>query len=260
MRYVLWLSYCGTRYHGWQKQHNAHTVQAELDEALSTLLREPVETVGCGRTDTGVHARCYVAHFDSTDTCDKQTIYRLNKILPADIAVHDIREVSPYFHARFDASLRAYEYRMHSTKDPFLQEQSWYYPHALDIELMNEAAAVLLQYTGFQCFSKTNTQVYTYECTLTRAEWGQQGSQLVFHIEANRFLRNMVRAIVGTLLEVGNGSMPPAQVHDIIQSGSRSNAGQSVPAHGLYLTKVWYNEHTFDLNRKSFALEHHTEE
>lgn len=260
MRYVLRLSYCGTRYHGWQKQQNAHTVQAEIDQALSLLLREPVESIGCGRTDTGVHATSYFLHFDTSAVCDKQLLYRLNKILPEDIAVHDIREVSEFFHARFDASWRAYEYHIHTEKNPFLNAYSWYHPQPLHVDLMNEAAALLLQYTNFQCFSKTNTQVYTYECTLMRAQWEQQGTQLIFHIEANRFLRNMVRAIVGTLLEVGSGSMPPVQLHEIIESGNRSNAGQSVPAHGLYLTKVWYNEQTFDLNRKSFALEHHSEE
>lgn len=260
MRYALQLSYFGSRYHGWQKQNNAHTVQAEVDKALSLLLRENIETVGCGRTDTGVHAKDYLLHFDTNHTCDDNLVYRLNKLLPEDIAIHNIRLVSDFFHARFDASLRGYAYHIHQRKNAFLQERSWYYPMQLDVEAMNKAAAILLQHSNFQCFSKTNTQVYTFECKVTRARWVQKDAELVFEIEANRFLRNMVRAIVGTLLEVGKGILTMEGFHKIILNGTRSDAGQSVPAHGLYLCKVDYNEVTFDLNRKSFSLEQHEEE
>ena len=180
MRYALQLSYFGSRYHGWQKQNNAHTVQAEVDKALSLILRENIETLGCGRTDTGVHAKDYLLHFDTNNTCDDNLVYRLNKLLPEDIAIHSIRLVSEFFHARFDASLRGYAYHIHQRKNVFLQERSWYFPMQLDVEVMNKAAAFLLQHTNFQCFSKTNTQVYTFDCKVTKACWIQKEAELIF--------------------------------------------------------------------------------
>jgi len=213
------LSYNGTGFHGWQVQPNAITVQEVLDKALSTILRQEIETVGCGRTDTGVHAKQFYAHFDLS-----------NQLL----------NMAPDAHARFDATLRSYEYHIHFEKDPFKQNLSWLLRDMPDIDPMNEAAAILLDYTDFSCFSKSNTQVFTNNCKISRAEWANTRDGLVFHISADRFLRNMVRAIVGTLMMVGKGLLKPADIHDIIESKNRSNAGSSVPACGLYLTEVRY--------------------
>jgi len=253
MRYALQLSFNGTNYHGWQKQLNAHTVQAELEKALSTLLRVPVETTGCGRTDTGVHAADFYVHFDADTELTPELVYRLNKILPPDIAIHQLIRVSPFFHARFDACYREYFYHLHQQKNAFVFPASWYRPGTLNFDLMNEAATALLDYTDFKCFSKVNTQVHTFLCTIHYARWEQlQPGQWVFKIRANRFLRNMVRAIVGTLIEVGKGEMTIAQFRQVIENGNRSEAGLSVPAHALFLQLVHYPPETFDLNRSSF--------
>ncbi len=240
-RYFAELSYNGTHFHGWQIQPNAITVQELLDKALSTLLRQKVETVGCGRTDAGVHARQFYVHFDvlSTQLLSSDLI-SLNSLLPYDIAVKRIQEVAPEAHARFDATLRSYEYHIHFHKDPFKHTFSWLLRDVPDIASMNTAAGFLMQYTDFSCFSKSNTQVFTNNCKISRAEWVETEQGMVFHISADRFLRNMVRAIVGTLLMVGKGTLPPEALHDIIISKNRSNAGASVPACGLYLTEVTY--------------------
>ncbi|MXV50885.1 tRNA pseudouridine(38-40) synthase TruA [Pedobacter sp. HMF7647] len=246
-RYFIELSYNGTEYHGWQVQPNAVTVQERLDKALSTLLRQPIETTGCGRTDTGVHATQFYAHFDLNEVAAGQLdiqlarfVTSLNALLPFDIAVKRVFNVLVDTHARFSAMKRSYEYHIHFKKNPFKVNRSWLMHDFPDIELMNQAAGILFDYTDFSCFSKSNTQVFTNNCKIIRAEWQQNLDGLVFHISADRFLRNMVRAIVGTLVEVGKGKITPEQIRTVIESKNRSNAGSSVPACGLYLTEVLY--------------------
>ncbi|MEP3211241.1 MAG: tRNA pseudouridine(38-40) synthase TruA [Maribacter sp.] len=241
MRYFVQFSYYGKAYHGWQNQPNAITVQELLEKAFSTLLSTTVSLVGAGRTDAGVHAKQMFAHFEVgkiDNTID--LVYRLNSFLPDDIAVQAIFEVSAKAHARFDASERSYEYWVTQQKNPFYIDAAHYVKHPLAIQKMNEAAALLLANKDFECFSKSNTDVHTYLCDVTKAHWKQQGDLLVFSISANRFLRNMVRAIVGTLLDVGTGKSTVADVKSIINSKDRSEAGYSVPAKGLYLTRIYY--------------------
>lgn len=241
MRYFIQFSYFGKPYHGWQKQPNAITVQQVLEKALSTLLRHPVETVGAGRTDTGVHAKQMFAHFETDDIADRANlVYRLNALLPEAIAVRNIFEVSDDAHARFDAISRTYEYWIVQEKNPFYSDRAHCIKHHLDIERMNEGADVLINYKDFECFSKSNTDVKTYRCDITKAIWEKRDDGLIFTITADRFLRNMVRAIVGTLLEVGQGKSSVDDVKRIINSKDRSQAGPSVPAKGLYLTSVRY--------------------
>lgn len=242
-RYFIGLAYDGTKYHGWQVQPNAVAVQQLLNKALTTLLRQPIETTGCGRTDTGVHAKEFFAHLDvqfmdhGPSTMDKRS---LNALLPHDIAIKNIIPVHPEAHARFDATLRSYEYHIHFEKDPFLNGYSWLLRDKPDLDLMNQAAAMLMEYVDFSCFSKSNTQVKTNNCKIENARWEQTQNGIVFKISADRFLRNMVRAIVGTLLTVGKGEMEPEGIRQVIESKNRSNAGMSVPACGLYLTEVRY--------------------
>ncbi len=241
MRYVIRLAYKGTRYHGWQKQHNALSVQSVLDEKLSLLIGENIETLGCGRTDTGVHAKDFYVHFDATKPQDgAHLVYKLNHILPDDIAVYEVFEAPETFNARFDATSRTYEYWITQLPNPFLVEEAWYRYGKLDIEQMNAAAKLLLGKKDFECFSKVHTQVNNFICEITHAEWTCQHDRLVFTITANRFLRNMVRAIVGTLVEVGKGKLTLQDVQNILDSKNRCEAGQSVPAHGLFLTKIEY--------------------
>jgi len=221
-------------------------VQEILNDRLSIILRQPIETTGCGRTDTGVHAKQFFAHFDfqSIDhrpwTMDKNILRSLNAILPDDIAVRDIFPVAADAHARFDAKLRTYEYYILFNKVPFKQGYSWELRDKPDIERMNEAAKIIMEYTDFSCFSKSNTQVKTNNCKISAAKWEETVNGIVFRISADRFLRNMVRAIVGTLMMVGRNEIEPEEVRKIIESKNRSNAGTSVPACGLYLTEVKY--------------------
>jgi tRNA pseudouridine38-40 synthase len=241
MRYLLQLAYKGTRYHGWQKQHNAISVQSVLEEKLSLIVGENIETLGCGRTDTGVHARDFYAHFDCTKALDvNRIVYKLNQLLPDDISAIDMVRVIPDFNARFDAISRTYEYWITQKPNPFLLELAWYQYGKLDINGMNEAAQLLIGKKDFQCFSKVHTQVNNFVCEVTHAQWDIQDEKLVFTITANRFLRNMVRAIVGTLVEVGRGKLSVADVQNILDSKNRCEAGQSVPAHGLFLTRIEY--------------------
>jgi tRNA pseudouridine38-40 synthase len=253
-RYFIQLAYDGTDFHGWQIQPNATTVQELLNDALTIVLRERIETTGCGRTDTGVHARDFYAHFDNQSLVighpslenDSQaldpikTVTSINAILPSTIAVKRIIPVHAEAHARFDATSRSYEYHVHFNKDPFKINHSWQLRDKPDIALMNAAARVIMEYTDFSCFSKSHTQTYTNNCKITRAEWVYSKHCLVFHITADRFLRNMVRAIVGTLMQVGRKEIQPDDVRAIIESKNRSNAGTSVPACGLYLTEIKY--------------------
>lgn len=241
MRYVIQLSYDGTRYHGWQVQENAHTVQAELNRVLSVILANPTETLGCGRTDTGVHAADFYAQFDSEQQLSSSIIYNLNAMLPSDIAVKKIHLAGDSFNVRFDALEREYRYYIHLHKDPFLRDHSLYLFKRPDTALMSEACEILMQYKDFQCFSKVHTQVKTFLCTLLDARWlAYEEDKLVFIIRADRFLRNMVRAIVGTMLEIGYKKILPSTLHEIIQSGNRSHAGMSIDAKGLFLHRVVY--------------------
>ncbi|SFS65409.1 tRNA pseudouridine38-40 synthase [Zhouia amylolytica] len=241
MRYFLEFSYNGKNYHGWQIQPNGITVQEMLEKALSTLLRKEIKMIGAGRTDTGVHAKQMYAHFDVDESLDVLVLQKkLNSFLPADIAVHDLFLVDDEAHTRFDAIERTYEYWITARKNPFLTDAAYYLKYDLDVEAMNGAAKLLFEFKDFQCFSKSNTDVKTYFCDVKEAYWKYDGEKLVFTVTADRFLRNMVRAIVGTLLDVGKGKISKDDVKKIIESKNRSKAGVSVPAHGLYLVKVKY--------------------
>lgn len=247
MRYFIKLAYNGTAYHGWQIQPNAASVQETLNKAFSVLLNSEINLMGAGRTDTGVHAREMYAHFDFENPFDiPKLVHKLNSFLPKDIVIYQILPVDNEAHTRFDATKRTYEYHIHLFKDAFLQEQSWHFTQNLDVDLMNEAAKLLFNHTDFQCFSKVNTDVNTFDCTIFEAYWTRDGAEqsggnkLVFTISANRFLRNMVRSIVGTLVNIGLHKITLADFNAIIESKSRNKAGFSVPAHGLYLTKIEY--------------------
>jgi tRNA pseudouridine38-40 synthase len=251
-RYFIRLSYNGTAYHGWQVQDNTEkTVQQVLNSMLSMLLNHPVFITGCGRTDTGVHARDYYAHFD-TDVdllADRDKwVFRFNNSLPSDIAIKNIHKVKDDGSSRFDAVSRTYEYHITKKKDPFLVNASWFVYGALDVESMNIAAKALFDYTDFTSFAKSNTQSFTNNCKIYKAEWAVRGDVWVFTVSADRFLRNMVRAIVGTLVDVGKGKLSIEGFRAVIESKNRSNAGFSVPAEGLYLTEVVYPNGYFELN------------
>ena len=242
MRYFIKLAYNGTNYHGWQYQPNASSVQETMNKAVSTILNTEINLMGAGRTDTGVHAKEMYAHFDFKKSFEiESVIHKLNSFLPKDITVYDIIPVPDAAHTRFDAVKRTYEYHINTFKDPFLQEQSWYFHQHLDIDLMNEAAKLLFKHTDFQCFSKVNTDVNTFDCTVFEAHWSKENEKLIFTISANRFLRNMVRAIVGTLINIGLHKITLTDFDAIIKSKNRDKAGFSVPAHGLYLTKIEYD-------------------
>lgn len=242
MRYFIKLAYNGTHYHGWQIQPNAASVQETLNKAFSVILNSEINLMGAGRTDTGVHAKEMYAHFDLEKPFDiSNTIHKLNSFLPKDIVIYDIFPVADDAHTRFDATQRTYEYHINTLKDAFLQQQSWYFHQKLDLDLMNQAAKLLFNYTDFQCFSKVNTDVNTFDCTIFEANWNQENGKLIFTISANRFLRNMVRSIVGTLINIGLHKITLNDFELIIKSKSRDKAGFSVPAHGLYLTKIEYD-------------------
>lgn len=241
MRYFIEFAYNGKDYCGWQFQPHSPSVQETLNKALSILLRKEIDVVGAGRTDTGVHATQMFAHFDYEEVIDNYVLTkRLNAFLPKDIVVYRFIPLHDEAHARFDATSRTYEYHIHTFKDAFVNEGSWYNFHTLDVEKMNEAAKILFEYIDFKCFSKTHTDVKTFNCKVTEAHWQQNGTRLVFTVTADRFLRNMVRAIVGTLVNVGLGKINLHDFRQIIESRYRGAAGFSVPAHGLYLIKVKY--------------------
>jgi tRNA pseudouridine38-40 synthase len=241
LRYAIELAYNGTNFHGWQKQLNAISVQQELEEKLSLLLRNPIETLGCGRTDTGVHARQFIAHFDFIEKIDCGSICnKLNKIISNDIVCYKIWEVPISFNARFDAKWRTYEYVITPIANPFIIDYAWRFSLELDLILMNKACDILLANTNFECFSKVHTDVANFNCKVAYAKWEKKEELLIFTIKANRFLRNMVRAVVGTLIEVGLEKITLNEFRLIIDSKNRSNAGVSVPAKGLFLTKVEY--------------------
>ncbi|WP_323757466.1 tRNA pseudouridine(38-40) synthase TruA [Roseivirga sp.] len=241
MRYFLDISYKGTSYHGWQFQKNAHTLQAEIENAISRLLGVKTPIMASGRTDAGVHAKQQIAHFDTVESIDVEKLeFRLNRFFARDITINSIVEVKPDAHARFNANGRAYEYYINQKKNPFLQEVSYYFPNPLNVELMNEAASKLLGTQDFESFSKVKTEVNNFICNITKAHWQIENDSLVFHVTANRFLRGMVRALVGTLLEVGLEKMAVEDFIKIIERKDRTAAGRAVPPKGLFLSKVTY--------------------
>jgi len=248
LRYFIELSYNGKNYHGWQIQPNEISIQETIEKAMSVLLKGDLSVVGCGRTDTGVHASQFFLHFDCQSPIDKEKLkFRLNSFLPEDIAIFQIISVDNDAHARFQAMSRSYQYKISLEKDVFQKDLSLEISHsALDVDMMNKAAIMLMDYRDFKCFSRSKTDVKTYECSITEAYWEAQENQLIFNISANRFLRNMVRAIVGTLLEVGKGRMSLEGFKNVIESRDRKMAGASVKAKGLFLTAVVYPKHIFN--------------
>ena len=241
MRYFIELSYQGKNYHGWQSQPDATSVQEEINKAISIVLQEEIIVLGAGRTDTGVHAEQMFAHFDTEQQLDDNFVFKFNSVLPEDIVIFNLEKVADDKHARFDALSRSYQYKIWLGRNPFLLDSTWQIHYQkLDVNAMNEAAAILLEYENFQAFSKVKTEVKTFNCNVTQATWIQNGNDLTFHISANRFLRNMVRAIVGTLVDVGKHKISKEDFRNIILSRDRSNAGLSVPAKGLYLTEITY--------------------
>ena len=257
MRYSIRLSYDGSAFCGWQIQNNAKSVQGTLEHALSTLCGQEIQVTGAGRTDTAVNAINYIAHFEISDDAvleAEHLCYKLNAMLPREIVIHEVCCVGEDFHARFDAKNREYHYFIHFTKDPFCEKFSYRMRYPLDIKAMNEAATLLLGEHDFSCFEKVGGNNATSICTITEAAWStykpthielmgmpyKEGDYIVFRICANRFLRNMVRAIVGSLIEVGRGKKAPSWITDLIASGSRSAAGQSVPGNALFFTGAEY--------------------
>lgn len=241
-RYFIELSYKGTNYSGWQIQPNAPTVQAEINDVLTKLNKnQPVNCQGCGRTDTGVHASQFYAHFDYPKIDDLDVfLYKVNGMLSDDISIHQIIPVHSDAHSRFDAYERTYHYFIHQNKNPFLADRSLLINKPLDLLAMNQACEILMTYHDFECFSKSRTSVKTFICDVKMAHWEKTKNGYQFTITANRFLRNMVRAIVGTCLDIGRGEMEVEEMHQIILSKKRSNAGKSVLAHGLFLAEIKY--------------------
>lgn len=240
-RYFIKLAYNGIGFHGWQIQDNAITVQGELNKALSLLLGQEIKTTGCGRTDTGVNASCFYAHFDADNLIDN-LVYKLNSLLPNSIVIDSIIDVAPEAHARFDAKARTYQYFFHTKKSPFLGEFSTYIPRELDIDTMNKACELLLKTTDFTSFSKVNTETFTNNCKVTLAQISELDTGVfVFEIKADRFLRNMVRAIMGTLIQVGKGKLTIEQFQEVIDSLDRGKAGKSVDGKALFLSNVAYD-------------------
>lgn len=239
------ISYRGTRYHGWQIQPNGVTVQEEIEKALSTILQAETPIVGSGRTDAGVHAAQQIAHFDAEGLDKDQLTFKLNSFLKEDISINGIRKVKKDANARFDASLRKYHYHLHQTKNPFKKGLSYYFKPDLDIDEINKACEIIKDWQNFECFSKVHTEVNHFNCEIFSAKWTQQGAEHLFEISANRFLRGMVRAIVGTLLDIGLGKTSLGELQQILESNDRSKAGRAVPAEGLYLQEVTYPEDTY---------------
>ncbi len=245
MRYVLEIAYKGTNYHGWQFQDNSITVQQVIEEALTRILRVKTSVVGCGRTDTAVHASQYFLHFDFDDVIPSKFIFRLNQILPKDVAIYDCFEVKDNFHSRFDATYRKYIYKTSFRKNPFLIDEHLHLWRQPDIIKMNNGCAELLKHRDFASFCKSGSDNKTTLCDLMECKWIETKDGLEFHVKADRFLRNMVRALVGTLLDVGYGDVSIEQLKEIIKSKNRSNSGKSVAARGLYLAEVGYNWNEF---------------
>ena len=247
-RYFIEFSYDGSLYHGFQKQLNAITVQEIMENGISTILRDRIDIVSAGRTDTGVHAVNMFAHFDydiKSKIEESNFCHLLNRLLPADIVVIAIHKVKSDSHSRFDAISRTYNYYITDTKNPFNHKYRYYLSEELDYIMMNKASKILYEHQDFKCFSKSNTDVKTYNCKITNAEWVKSEDDWKFIITSNRFLRNMVRAIVGTLIEIGRGKLEIDDLDKIIQSKDRRNAGYSVPAEGLFLKEIIYDKKIF---------------
>ena len=245
-RYFIEVAYKGTAYSGFQVQENAVTVQSEIEKALQVLHRHPIGLTGSSRTDAGVHALQNYFHFDYEQVVHPQAVYKLNAILPQDIVVRNIYPMPPEAHSRFDALSRGYIYKIHRFKDPFIEDASLYYPFKLNFDLLQEGASLLLSQTNFLAFSKTNTQVKNFNCSIIRSEWIKTEGGLVYNIEANRFLRGMVRLITGTLLKLGRERITLKEVHSLFTSDRK--AGYSVPSHGLYLERVTYPKNYFPVS------------
>ena len=245
-RYFIKLAYNGSGFHGWQVQSSARTVQGVMEEALSKVLRSRIQLMGCGRTDTGVHAGDFYAHFDFHHKMKEEDLehlaFKLNKMLGKEIAIYSIFPVGEEAHARFDATHRRYHYRIARKKNPFEADFSWYLFGKLDIHRMNQACEIMKEHKDFECFSKVNTDVKTFLCDIYEAQWTETEDMLIFSITANRFLRNMVRAIVGTMIDLGQHKIDPEDFRKILESRDRSEAGFSVPAKGLFLAEVGYPE------------------
>ncbi len=240
MRYFLEVSYKGTAYAGFQVQKNANTIQAEIEKVLSIVLKHPVELTGSSRTDTGVHALQNFFHFDIAQIVDAAIVYNLNAILPKDIVVRSIFPVPNEAHCRFDALYRQYRYCLTAKKDPFSTNTAWYYPYNVDIELLNKAAALLFNFTDFTSFSKLNSQAFTNQCTITKSEWILKGHSLEYYVQSNRFLRGMVRGLVGTMILVGRGKTSLKTFEQILLAKDCSKANFATPAQGLFLVEVAY--------------------
>lgn len=239
-RYFLELCYDGASFGGFQIQNNVDTIQGAVQAALKTLYREDIELTGASRTDAGVHALQNFFHFDTDTAILQKQVYNLNAILPNTIVIKAIYEVPPTAHCRFDATTRSYIYKLHTQKDPFLEGRSWYYPFPIDFNLLNQATQTLLNFTHYESFSKKNTSVNTFECSVSKALWQVEGTNLYFHIDSNRFLRGMIRGLVGTLLQVGRGQITVEEWMDIVASNNEQRVDFSTPAYGLYLSAIQY--------------------
>ena len=242
MRYFIDISYFGKNYHGWQTQENAITIQEIIDKSLSTILKADIKSLGSGRTDTGVHAMSQVAHFDFNGNIIEDFLYRINSLLPRDISINSINGVKENVSARFDAISREYIYKIHTKKSPFLNDYSYYYKRDIDIELLNKACDIIKKFKDFQTFSKVKTDVNNYNCNVSYAAIEIKNNSYFFKVTSNRFLRGMVRALMGTLFEINENKIELEFLEDIIIKKERKLAGPSVPAHGLYLNKVLYEE------------------
>lgn len=241
MRFFIELSYKGTHYSGFQIQKNAPSIQLELEKVLATFYKQPIELTGSSRTDSGVHAKQNYFHFDTDLPIDEKHVYNLNAMLPNDILVKRIFAVGDDMHSRFHATHRRYNYHIYQQKNPFLQEVAWHYPYYLDIEKLNGAAAVLMEYNDFTSFSKRNTQTHTKLCTIQISEWEMGAETLVYKVQANRFLRGMVRGLVATMLKVGRGRLSLDDFRQIIEAQNCAKADFSAPPHGLFLMEVGYD-------------------
>lgn len=241
-RYFLELSYKGTAYSGFQVQDNAQTIQSEIEKALRTLFRQSFELTGSSRTDAGVHANQNFFHFDTGLEITAKHIYNMNALLPKDIAVKGIYAVPTTAHCRFDAVAREYNYFIYSSKDPFKNDRAWLFPYPLDIESLQQGARILMEYSDFTSFSKRNTQVKTFQCRIESSFWEKEGDELVYQVKANRFLRGMVRGLVGTMLKLGRGQITTEEFREVIEAKDCSRADFSTPPQGLFLNRVYYND------------------
>jgi tRNA pseudouridine38-40 synthase len=241
LRYFLEVAYKGTKYSGFQVQKNANTIQAEVEKAFFTLQRKKVQLTGSSRTDAGVHALQNFFHFDFDDPLHPQFVYKLNAILPLDIVIKSVKQVSNEAHCRFDAVSREYQYCIYQYKNPFLQDRAYYYPYKLDVSKLNDAASLLAGYSDFRSFSKRNTQVKTFNCKLYKSIWRMENEMLIYNVSANRFLRGMVRALTATMLKVGRHNLTVEEFKQVIEVKDCTRASFAVPAHGLFLSNVYYN-------------------